>query len=119
MPESLNAYPDPAAENNVECLKVSQCTSAGDCNTTFISGCGTTSGCSSTCSATEAGQILVQPGANSSTSVLPWIDSVEDFCNSGSGQPRNPELRAGGATPLAGSVRTALAKWYQPIYETS
>src|SRR5262249_56207703 len=62
-----------------------------------------------------------RPATNSSTSVLPWIDFVEDFCsstNSAGGAPRNPELRGAGNTPLAGSVRTALA-WYEGVYQAS
>ena len=69
--------------------------------------------------ATDGGQILVVPGNNSSSQVLPWADNIEDFRDNGQGNPMNPELRCAGLTPMAGSARTALSKWYQPIYNVS
>ncbi len=93
-----------------------------DCNLTFVGGCGTSGGCAGNCTATQGGQILIQPGNGSSQQVLPWIDFTEDFCSSNGvvgGPPRNPELRASGGTPLAGSVRTARIQWYQPIFTAS
>ncbi|HEX2574544.1 MAG TPA: MopE-related protein [Polyangia bacterium] len=66
--------------------------------------------------ATNGGQVLVPPGMGSSLSVLQWVDNKEDFRDNGQGFPRNGELRAAGPAPLAGSVRTALNNWYQPIY---
>ena len=97
-------------------------------NITFYGGCGTTRDCSFkgckgiACVGTEGGQILVTPGSTSSVQVLPWVDFVEDFCSSTGqvgGPPRNPELRAAGPTPLAGSIRTARKQWYQPIFNAS
>jgi hypothetical protein len=127
VPQVLNNYPDvPGSVNCIGSLK-------SDCNITSISGCGTgrccgytgapTANCPSppyaACPGTDGGTILVQPAAGSSTAVMPWIDYVEDFCDNGSGAPRNPELRAAGATPLAGSIRTSRHNWYQPIYNVS
>jgi formylglycine-generating enzyme required for sulfatase activity len=105
----LNDYP--VVPGNVSCG------SLGKCNLTYLAGCGTSKGCSGSCTNTMGGQVLVQPSATSSLQVLPWVDFVEDFCNNGSGAPRNPELRAAGPTPLAGSVRTARLQWYKPIYD--
>ena len=69
--------------------------------------------------ATDGGQVLVLPANNSNSVVLPWADNIENFQDNGQGNPINPELRAAGLTPLAGSARTALSKWYQPIYNVS
>jgi len=116
IPQILDNYPDVA--NSVNCVG----TLKSDCNLTSLSGCGTSIGCAggtAACGTTDGGTILVQPGAGSSASVQPWVDFVEDFCSNGSGAPRNPELRAGGATPLAGSIRTARHGWYQPIFNVS
>jgi MYXO-CTERM domain-containing protein len=82
----------------------------GTNNLTFEGSCG---------SASKGGFVLVQPGGTSSPTVLPWVDQVENFCNDGTGKPRNPELRANGNTPLARAVETALTDWYQPIYTAS
>jgi hypothetical protein len=91
------------------------------CNLTWMGGCGTSLGCTS-CTNTQGGEVLVTPGINSSAAILPWVDSVEDVCsstNAAGGPPRNPELRAAGNTPLAGSVRSAGSQWYAPIYSVS
>src|SRR5438876_527489 len=68
---------------------------------------------------TDGGQVLVTPGTGSGAKTAQWVDGVEDFRDNGSGAPRNGELRANGPTPLAGSTRTALNKWYQPILNFS
>src|SRR5439155_11684474 len=65
--------------------------------------------------ATNGGQILVTPGTGSGARSATWVDGVEDFRDNGMGVVRNGELRANGSTPLAGSARTALTGWYQPI----
>jgi Sulfatase-modifying factor enzyme 1/Stigma-specific protein, Stig1/Putative metal-binding motif len=111
VPQALDDYPNLAG--SINCVN----TLDSKCNLTWAGGCGTSRGCSgAACSSTKGGQILVHPeAASASNSVLEWIDFVEDFCSDGSGNPRNPELRAQGATPLAGSVRSALKDWYQPI----
>ena len=83
---------------------------------TWSGGCGTKDGMGRTI---DGGQILVVPSATSGVQALRFVDGVEDFCDDGSGTPRNPELRAAGLTPLAGSVRSAARKWYQPIYNVS
>ncbi|MBN2197082.1 MAG: hypothetical protein JW751_30030 [Polyangiaceae bacterium] len=67
----------------------------------------------------DTGHLLVAPGVGSGAQVFRWIDYVENFCDDGTGKPRNPELRANGSTPLAGSVTTARTDWYQPIYDAS
>jgi MYXO-CTERM domain-containing protein len=69
--------------------------------------------------ATDGGQVLVTPGTNSSSSVLTWVDGVEDFRSGTGGFPSNGELRGSGPTPLAGSIRTALNSWYLPIKNIS
>jgi hypothetical protein len=69
--------------------------------------------------AINGGQIVVSPGANSSSTVLRWVDGIEDFRNNGQGSPMNGELRASGPTPVAGSIRTALNQWYMPIRTAS
>jgi hypothetical protein len=111
IPQALDDYPNVAG--SIKCVN----TLDSKCNLTWAGGCGTSRGCvGAACSSTEGGQVLIHPeAANSSNSVLQWIDFVEDFCSDGSGHPRNPELRAQGGTPLAGSVRSALKDWYQPI----
>ncbi len=87
---------------------------AGDNNDlTYAGSCGTT---------TRGGRVLIQPGAGSSTQLLPWVDFTEDFCSSTNvvgAAPRNPELRAQGNTPLARAVLTARSDWYQPTYTDS
>jgi hypothetical protein len=68
------------------------------------------------------GRVLVSPSATSSQNVRKWVDFVEDTCSStgvAGGAPRNPELRAGGFTPLAWSIESAQSDWYQPIYNVS
>ncbi|MBI5525340.1 MAG: PKD domain-containing protein [Deltaproteobacteria bacterium] len=47
------------------------------------------------------GQVLVPVGDNSYTSILGWMDNAESW-------PNDKELRADGATPLAGSLGAAL-----------
>jgi MYXO-CTERM domain-containing protein len=47
------------------------------------------------------GQVLVPVGDNSFTSILGWMDNAESW-------PNDKELRADGATPLAGSLSAAL-----------
>ena len=70
--------------------------------------------------ATNGGQVLVRPAdLNATGSILRWINGVEDFRDSGNGWPMDGELRAAGSTPLAGSARTALSAWYQPVYDVS
>jgi hypothetical protein len=54
------------------------------------------------------GVVLADPASASSTSAaLPYVDGVENYTPNASSQPTNPELRADGPTPLAGSIRTA------------
>ncbi len=106
VPELFSSYPN--VPGSVSCVG----TISSPCNLTYVGGCGANG---------LGGQILVTPGNGSSTSVLPWVDFVEDFCSStasAGGPPRNPELRGAGNTPLAGSVRTALG-WYEGVYEAS
>jgi hypothetical protein len=70
----------------------------------------------------QGGRVLIQPGAGSSTQLLPWVDFVEDFCSSTNvvgGAPRNPELRGSGSTPLGKAVRTARDSWYTPTFTAS
>jgi hypothetical protein len=84
-----------------------------DDDLTYQGSCGTTY---------QGGRVLIQPGAGSSTQLLPWVDFVEDFCSSTNvvgGVPRNPELRGSGSTPLGKAVRTARDSWYQPTYNDS
>ncbi|NQY92406.1 MAG: hypothetical protein HRT46_12235, partial [Deltaproteobacteria bacterium] len=80
---------------------------------TYNGGCGGPSG---------GGRILVRPqDTDASLTVLPWVNHVEDFCEEvgNPGHPRDPELRSSGTTPLGLSVLTALAEWYQPIWDVS
>ncbi|HVW25463.1 MAG TPA: MopE-related protein [Polyangiaceae bacterium] len=79
-------------------------------NLTYEGSCGAVGG---------GGFVLVQPSSTSGSAVLPWVDQVENFCDNGSGAPRNPELRAAGSTPLARSVLSAINNWYTPIYQVS
>jgi hypothetical protein len=68
-------------------------------------GCGTNDGNGHVLT---GGQILVTPSATSNPLILPWVDGVEDFRDAGNGvDAKNPELRAAGSTPLAGSARSA------------
>jgi MYXO-CTERM domain-containing protein len=87
---------------------------AGDANDlTYAGSCGTPY---------RGGRVLIQPGAGSSTQLLPWVDFTEDFCSSTGtvgGAPRNPELRAVGNTPLGRAVRNARTDWFQPTYTDS
>jgi MYXO-CTERM domain-containing protein len=124
VPRFLADYP--AAPNNVVCtaqfVDGNGNLLPSDCNLTTAGGCGTSVNCAGNCTNTQGGQVLISPGTGSSQQVLPWIDYVEDFCaNNGvvDGPPRNPELRASGGTPLAGSVRSARINWYTPIFTTS
>ena len=109
-------------QNNVNCCNFGtpECTTTGGYvnnggKLTWVGNCGpVTNGL-----ATDGGQILVPPLPGSSKQAATWVDGVEDFRDNGKGQPLNGELRANGSTPLAGSARTALAKWYQPILNYS
>ncbi len=70
----------------------------------------------------RGGRVLVMPGTNSGTQLLPWVDFVEDFCSSTAavgGPPRNPEIRGSGSTPLGRSIITAREDWYRPVYTDS
>src|SRR5207244_4248955 len=109
---------------------------------TWNGGCGPLQGSGMNAIAIDGGQILVLPPPitgflQPNRAVLSWVDNVEDFrtcavnsdcagggaCSAGAcaipgvtgSWPRNGELRASGGTPLAGAVRTATTKWYQPI----
>jgi hypothetical protein len=77
---------------------------------TYNGGCG---------AAAAGGVVLVSPGPTSGAAILPWVDQVENFCDDGTGKPRNPELRGDGSTPLRRSVYTAKTNWYQPILAVS
>ncbi len=82
-------------------------------NLTFNGSCGTDG---------NGGRVLVSPSATSSQNVRKWVDFVEDICSStgvAGGVPRNPEIRAGGNTPLAWSIESAQSEWYQPIFAVS
>jgi hypothetical protein len=84
-------------------------------NISWSGGCGTDDGTRTL----DGGQLLVLPGAGSAPRALRFVDGIEDFCDDGNGDPRNPELRADGSTPLAGSVRSARLHWYAPVFAVS
>jgi hypothetical protein len=63
----------------------------------------------------SGGVVLVDPTSSvSNASIVPWLDGHEDDTGVPGAAPPNPELRASGNTPLAGSIRTA-AQWFQAI----
>ena len=112
---ACQCQPDYTDNSNASSPGGQTCSNANWGRISWFGGCGP----KANNQALNGGQILVTPGANSSSSVLTWVDGVEDFRAGTGGFPINGELRGNGPTPVAGSIRSALSQWYTPIRAAS
>jgi MYXO-CTERM domain-containing protein len=110
---------------NLGGVKWCKCGGTGQSCTGNYGTCGGNGYCafSNTCVAATGGVVLADPDSAgfSSSQVLPFIDGAEVFTNNFANNATipdlnitNPELRANGATPLAGAARAA-TQWYTNI----